>query len=98
MKEDKPYGDIRHEAKVAHMKKYEDPVGYATDKAIKTIDEVGEIKAAIQDLTDSYKYQIDRLKGLILDYFCDNLQRDETAIGAMKRNQIRKELLDFASR
>jgi len=76
----------------------EDPIKYATDSLIKSIDSVGEIEEAIKDLTDSYKYQIDRLKGLILDYFCDNLQRDETAIGAMKRNQIRKELLDFASR
>jgi len=76
----------------------EDPIKYATDSLIKSIDSVGEIEEALKDLTDSYKYQIDRLKGLILDYFCDNLQRDETAIGAMKRNQIRKELLDFAQR
>ena len=76
----------------------EDPIKYATDSVMKSLDTVGEIEEALKDLTDSYKYQIDRLKGLILDYFCDNLQRDETAIGAMKRNQIRKELLDFASR
>lgn len=76
----------------------EDPIKYATDSLIKSIDSVGEIEEAIKDLTDSYKYQIDRLKGLILDYFCDNLQRDETAIGAMRRNQIRRELLDFAQR
>ena len=76
----------------------EDPIKYATDSLIKSIDSVGEIEEAIKDLTDSYKYQIDRLKGLILDYFCDNLQRDETAIGAMKRNQIRKELLEFANK
>ena len=76
----------------------EDPIKYATDSLIKSIDSVGEIEEALKDLTDSYKYQIDKLKGLILDYFCDNLQRDETAIGAMKRNQIRKELLDFAQR
>jgi hypothetical protein len=96
MKEDKPYGDIRHEAKVAHMKKYEDPVGYATDKAIKTIDEVGEIKAAIQDLTDSYKYHINKIKILIQAYFSDEVQRDETPVGAMRRNQLRKELMEFA--
>ena len=76
----------------------EDPIKYATDSLIKSIDSVGEIEEAIKDLTDSYKYQIDRLKGLILDYFCDNLQTDETAIGAMRRNQIRRELLDFAQR
>ena len=80
------------------MNKYEDPVGYATEKAIKTIDEVGEIKEAIQELTDSYKYQIGTLKKLIQAYFSDDLQMDESPLGAMRRNQIRKELLDFASR
>ena len=75
-----------------------DPIKQATESLIRTIDDVGEIEAAIKDLTDSYKYQINRLKGLILDYFCDNLQSDETAIGAMKRNQIRRELLDFANK
>lgn len=96
MKEDKPYRDIRHEAKVAYMKKYEDPVGYATDKAIKTIDEVGEIKAAIQDLTDSYKHEINKIKILVQAYFSDEVQMDETPLGAMRRLQIRKELLEFA--
>jgi hypothetical protein len=78
--------------------KQDDPIRYAQQKIIKQIDNSNEIVEGIKDLTDSYKYQIDRLKGLILDYFCDNLQSDETAIGAMKRNQIRKELLDFAQR
>ena len=63
---------------------------------IKTIDDVTEIKEAIKDLTDSYKYQIDILKGIIKEYFSDDLQMDESPMGAMKRNQIRKELLDFA--
>lgn len=96
MKEDKPYGEIRHDVKVAHMKKYEDPVGYATDKAIKTIDGVGEIKAAIQDLTDSYKHEINKIKILVQAYFSDEVQMDETPVGAMRRNQLRKELMEFA--
>jgi hypothetical protein len=76
----------------------EDPIQYAKNQMIKTIDDVTEIKEAIKDLTDSYKYQIDILKGLIKEYFSDDLQMDESPMGAMKRNQIRKELLDFASR
>lgn len=40
---------------------------------------------------------IDKIKKIIIEYFSDNLQMDETPIGAMKRNQIRKELLEFAS-
>ena len=80
------------------MKKYEDPVGYAIEKTIKTIDEVGEIKAAIQDLTDSYKHEINKLKILIRAYFSDEVQIDETPMGAMRRNQIRKELLQFANK
>jgi hypothetical protein len=74
----------------------EDPIQYAKNQMIKTIDDVTEIKEAIKDLTDSYKYQIDILKGIIKEYFSDQLQNDETPMGAMKRNQIRKELLDFA--
>ena len=76
----------------------QDPIQYAQEKAIKTIDEVGEIKEAIKDLTDSYKYHIGTLKKLIQAYFSDDLQNDESPMGAMRRNQIRKELLDFASR
>jgi hypothetical protein len=74
----------------------EDPIQYAKNQMIKTIDDVTEIKEAIKDLTDSYTYQIDILKGIIKEYFSDQLQNDETPMGAMKRNQIRKELLDFA--
>jgi hypothetical protein len=74
----------------------EDPIQYAKNQAIKTIDDVTEIKEAIKDLTDSYKYQIDILKGIIKEYFSDDLQMDESPMGAMRRNQIRKELLDFA--
>jgi hypothetical protein len=76
----------------------EDPIKYATDSLIKSIDSVGEIEEALKDLTDSYKHEINKLKLLIQVYFSDDVQRDETPSGAMRRNQIRKELLDFAQR
>jgi hypothetical protein len=76
----------------------EDPIQYAKNQAIKTIDQVGEIKEALKDLTDSYKHEINKLKLLIQVYFSDEVQRDETPMGAMRRNQIRKELLDFADK
>lgn len=87
MKQDKPYGDIRHEAKVAHMKKYEDPIGYATDKLSSLIDKIEETND-----------RINRIKILIQAYFSDEVQMDETPMGAMRRNQIRKELLEFATK
>jgi hypothetical protein len=76
----------------------EDPIKYATDSVMKSLDTVGEIEEALKDLTDSYKHEINKLKLLIQVYFSDDVQRDETPMGAMRRNQIRKELLDFASR
>jgi len=75
----------------------EDPIQYAKNMAIKSIDDTEEIRLAIQDLTDSYKYQIDKLKGIIKEYFSD-LQSDETNVGSMRRLQIRKELLEFANK
>jgi hypothetical protein len=39
---------------------------------------------------------INNIKLLIKVYFSDEVQIDETPIGAMRRNQIRKELLEFA--
>jgi hypothetical protein len=78
--------------------KQDDPIRYAQQKIIKQIDSSNEIVEGIKDLTDSYKYHIDKLKVLINQYFSDKLQDDETPMGAMKRNQIRKELLDFAQR
>ena len=87
MKQDKPYGDIRHEAKVEHMKQYTDPLGYATKKLTSLIDK-------LEDTNN----RITNIKLLIKVYFSDEVQIDETPIGAMRRNQIRKELLDFASR
>ena len=41
---------------------------------------------------------INNIKLLIKVYFSDDVQRDETPIGAMRRNQIRKELLQFAEK
>ena len=78
MKEDKPYGEIRHEAKVAEMKKYIDPIGYAKSVVTEQIDNINNIKL------------------LIKVNFSDEVQMDETPMGAMRRNQIRKELLEFA--
>jgi hypothetical protein len=76
----------------------DDPIQYAKNMAIKSIDDTEEIRLAIKDLTDSYKYQIDKLKGIIKEYFSDEVQMDETPMGAMRRNQIRKELLQFANK
>jgi hypothetical protein len=78
--------------------KQDDPIRYAQQKIIKQIDSSNEIVEGIKELSDSYKYHIDKLKVLISQYFSDKLQNDETPMGAMKRNQIRKELLDFAQR
>ena len=78
--------------------KQDDPIRYAQQKIIKQIDSSNEIVEGIKELSDSYKYHIDKLKVLISQYFSDKLQNDETPMGAMKRNQIRKELLDFAAR
>lgn len=85
MKEAKSYGDIRHEAQVENMKKYADPVKYAQQELTKAIDEVEEVID-----------KINNIKLLIQVYFSDDVQRDETPSGAMRRNQIRKELLEFA--
>ena len=76
----------------------QDPIEQAKQSLIRSIDEVGEIREAIKDLTDSYKHEINNIKLLIKVYFSDEVQRDETPLGAMRRNQIRKELLDFANK
>jgi hypothetical protein len=76
----------------------QDPIKYAQDTLIKQIDGYEEIVKGIEDLTDSYKYAIQGLKDKIKAYFSDELQMDETPMGALKRNQIRKELLEFANR
>jgi hypothetical protein len=87
MKQDKPYGDIRHEAKVEHMKQYTDPLGHATKKLSSLIDKVEETNN-----------RINNIKLLIKVNFSDEVQMDKTPMGAMRRNQIRKELLDFANK
>ncbi len=74
-----------------------DPIKRATDLLIQNIDDAKEIEEAIKDLTESYKYQINILNGIIKEYFSD-LQSDETICGAMRRLQIRKELLEFANK
>jgi len=63
----------------------EDPIEYAQKELSKVIDQVEEVSRAI-----------DHLKDIVREYFSDELQTDETPMGAMKRNQIRKELLEFA--
>ena len=75
-----------------------DPIQYARDSVIRSLDTVEEIKDALKDLTGSYKHDINKIKILIQAYFSDEVQMDETPVGAMRRNQIRKELLDFANK
>jgi len=41
---------------------------------------------------------VNNIKLLIKVYFSDEVQMDETPMGAMRRNQIRKELLQFADK
>ena len=41
---------------------------------------------------------INNIKLLIKVNFSDEVQMDETPMGAMRRNQIRKELLEFANK
>lgn len=65
----------------------QDPIEYAKEKLVNIIDEVGEINDCIN-----------RIKILVQAYFSDEVQMDETPVGAMRRNQLRRELLDFASR
>ena len=75
-----------------------DPIKYARDSVVRSLDTVEEIKDALKDLTDSYKHEINKIKILVQVYFSDEVQMDETPMGAMRRNQIRKELLDFANK
>lgn len=63
------------------------PVQYAKDQMIKTFDKIED--------TDK---RITEIKLLIKVNFSDEVQRDETTMGAMRRNQIRKELLEFANK
>ena len=52
----------------------------------------------MMDNIDEINDRINRIKILIQVYFSDEVQLDETPMGAMRRNQIRKELLEFASK
>lgn len=64
-----------------------DPIEYAKEKLLNIIDEV-----------DGINDSVNRIKILIKVYFSDEVQMDETPTGAMRRNQIRKELMDFANK
>jgi hypothetical protein len=64
-----------------------DPIEYAKEKLLNIIDEV-----------DGINDSVNRIKILIKVYFSDEVQMDETPMGAMRRNQIRKELMDFANK
>ena len=68
-------------------REYTDPLGYATKKLSSLIDKVEETNN-----------RINNIKLLIKVYFSDEVQMDKTPMGAMRRNQIRKELLDFANK
>lgn len=68
-------------------REYTDPLGYATKKLSSLIDKVEETNN-----------RINNIKLLIKVNFSDEVQMDETPMGAMRRNQIRKELLDFANK
>jgi hypothetical protein len=64
-----------------------------SEKAKET--EAHKTESAHVDRVEELLENTSRAQKLIQEYFSDNLQRDETPIGAMRRNQIRKELLDF---
>ena len=56
---------------------------------IETIISIKDLEAIVP--TDS-----NHIKSIIKQYFSDEMQTDETPMGALKRNQIVKQLLDFA--
>jgi len=68
-----------------------DPIEYAQKKLIGLIDSVSDMNRELIEINRSQIY----LKELIIEYFSD-LQSDDTRVGAMRRLQIRKELLEFA--
>jgi hypothetical protein len=72
----------------------EDPIQYAKNTLIKSIDEQGMMDRIMNRNEDN----INNIKLLIKVYFSDEVQIDETPMGAMRRNQIRKELLQFADK
>ena len=66
------------------------------NKAYREYDDVSETKEDLKGIVKLFNFKMDGIKYLIVEYFSDELQNDETPMGAMKRNQIRKELLEFA--
>ena len=63
-----------------------------------TEQEWGEfIQYAQQEMTKQID-NINNIKLLIKVNFSDEVQMDKTPMGAMRRNQIRKELLEFANK
>jgi hypothetical protein len=76
----------------------EDPIQYAKNQLIQSLDDVTEIREDLKGIVKLFTSKMDNIKYLIVEYFSDELQNDETPMGAMKRNQIRKELLDFANK
>ena len=74
----------------------EDPIQYAKNQLIQSLDDVTEIREDLKGIVKLFTSKMDNIKHLIVEYFSDELQNDETPMGAMKRNQIRKELLEFA--
>jgi regulator of replication initiation timing len=58
-----------------------------------------ELKEAMKNLYSTINETIsaiDGIKSQIEEYFSDAVQMDETPGGALKRNQLRKALLDFS--
>ena len=74
----------------------EDPIQYAKNQLIQSLDDVTEIREDLKGIVKLFTSKMDNIKHLIVEYFSDELQHDETPMGAMKRNQIRKDLLEFA--
>ena len=84
----KSYEQIRFEIIQDHLNSY---------RTLST-EEQQEIADGVKDIMDTVISATNNIKKLISDYFSDEVQRDETPSGAMRRNQLRKELLDFAHR
>lgn len=60
----------------------------------------------LKELTESFNFikasidasmeRIDEVKGLLREFFSENLQRDESPMAARRRNEIKNKLLTFA--
>jgi hypothetical protein len=51
---------------------------------------------SVKNLGEIVPTDSNHIKSIIKEYFSDEMQADETTMGALKRNQIVKQLLDFA--